>query len=124
MSKSMKKSIFGIVLGFIIMFAIAYLPPVTDMMSRQAWQFLGCFAFMLTCLISGALPDWVAIIATMFLMLAFKITDVAGITSQFSGTTYWLCLGVFIMSIGINNSGIMKRLALWILTKFPGTYNG
>ena len=82
MSKSMKKSIFGIVLGFIIMFAIAYLPPVTDMMSRQAWQFLGCFAFMLTCLISGALPDWVAIIATMFLMLAFKITDVAGITSS------------------------------------------
>lgn len=124
MSKSMKKSIFGIVLGLVIMFLIAYLPPVTDMMSRQAWQYLGCFAFMLTCLISGALPDWVAIISTMFLILAFKITDVAGITSQFAGTTYWLCLGVFIMSIGINNSGIMKRLALWILTKFPGTYNG
>jgi DASS family divalent anion:Na+ symporter len=74
------------------------------------------------CLISGALPDWVATLATMVLMLAFKITNVSGITAQFSGGTVWLCIGVFIMSIGINNSGVMKRLALWVLTKFPGTY--
>ncbi len=124
MSKQMKRTIFGIIGGLIVMFIVAYVPPVTDMMSRQGWQYLGCFGFLLVCLISGALPDWVATLATMVLLLAFKITNVAGITAQFSGTTVWLCIGVFIMSIGINNCGIMKRLALWVLIKFPGTYVG
>lgn len=119
MSKQMKRTIFGIIGGLIVMFIVAYVPPVTDMMSRQGWQYLGCFGFLLVCLISGALPDWVATLATMVLLLAFKITNVAGITAQFSGTTVWLCIGVFIMSIGINNCGIMKRLALWVLIKFP-----
>ena len=124
MSKQMKKTIFGILGGIVLMLLIAYLPPETDMMTRQGWQYLGCFAFLLTCLISGALPDWVATLATMVMMLVFKLGTVADITVEFSGTTVWLCIGVFIMSVGINNSGFMKRLALWVLTKFPGTYRG
>lgn len=124
MSKQTKTTIFGILGGLVVMLLIAYLPPVTEMMSRAAWQYLGCFAFMLVCLISKALPDWAAILATMVLLLTFKIGTVAEITAQFHGTTVWLCLGVFVMSIGINNSGVMKRLALWVLTKFPGTYGG
>ena len=124
MSKQTKKTIFGIIGGIIVMLLIAYIPPVTEMMSRQGWQYLGCFAFLLVCLISGALPDWVATLATMVMLLVFKIGTVATVTSQFSGTTVWLCIGVFIMSVGINNSGFMKRLAIWVLTKFPGTYNG
>ena len=124
MSKAMKKTIFGILGGIVLMLLIGFLPPETEMMTRAAWQYVGCFAFLLTCLISGALPDWVATLATMFMILVFKIGTVANVTSQFAGTTVWLCIGVFLMSIGINNSGFMKRLALWVLTKFPGTYSG
>ena len=124
MSKQMKKTIFGILGGIVLMLLIAYLPPETEMMSRQGWQYLGCFGFLLTCLISGALPDWVATLATMVMLLVFKLGKVADVTVEFSGTTVWLCIGVFIMSVGINNSGFMKRLALWVLTKFPGTYGG
>lgn len=124
MSKQMKKTIFGILGGIVLMLLIAYLPPETEMMSRQGWQYLGCFGFLLTCLISGALPDWVATLATMVMLLVFKLGKVADVTVEFSGTTVWLCIGVFIMSVGINNSGFMKRLALWVLTKFPGTYRG
>ena len=57
----------------------------------------------------------------MVMLLVFKLGKVADVTVEFSGTTVWLCIGVFIMSVGINNSGFMKRLALWVLTKFPGT---
>ena len=79
---------------------------------------------MLVAMISRALPDWAAVIAAMVLLCATKVGTVATVTSQFATSTVWLCIGVFIMSIGVNNSGIMKRLALWILTKFPGTYAG
>lgn len=124
MSKETKKTLLGVLGSMVVMLLIGFLPPETEMMTRQAWQYLGCFGFLLVCLISGALPDWVATLATMFWILVFKIGTVASVTSQFSGTTVWLCIGVFIMSIGINNSGFMKRLALWVLTKFPGTYAG
>lgn len=80
MSKQMKKTIFGILGGIVLMLLIAYLPPETEMMSRQGWQYLGCFGFLLTCLISGALPDWVATLATMVMLLVFKLGKVADVT--------------------------------------------
>ena len=113
MSKAYKRTIIGIVISFAVMAAIALLPTP-----------MGCFAFMLVAMISRALPDWAAVIAAMVLLCATKVGTVATVTSQFATSTVWLCIGVFIMSIGVNNSGIMKRLALWILTKFPGTYAG
>lgn len=124
MKKSTKKMIIGIAAGVAVMLLVAFLPPETELMTRQGWKYLGCFSFLLISLVSGALPDWAATIATMFFVLAFGVADVKTVTSQFSGTTVWLCIGVFLMSIGINASGLMKRLALLILTKFPGTYRG
>ena len=124
MSKETKTTILGILLGLAAMFVIAFVPPETELMTRQAWQYLGCFAFMLIAMISKALPDWTAVLATMVLIVALKVGKVGDVTAQFASSTVWLCIGVFIMSIGVNNSGIMKRLALWILTKFPGTYAG
>ncbi len=124
MSKETRKTILGVIGGLIVMLLIAYLPPESEMMTRQGWQYLGCFAFMLIAMISKALPDWAAVLATMVLLVALKVGTVGNVTAQFASSTVWLCIGVFIMSIGVNNSGIMKRLALWILTKFPGTYSG
>ncbi len=124
MKKDTKKTIIAILGGLIAMLLISFIPPETQMMTRQGWQYLGCFAFLIICLVSGALSDWVATLATMVLLLVFRVTDVATVTSQFSGTTVWLCIGVFVMSIGINNSGFMKRMALLILKNFPGTYRG
>ncbi len=124
MSKQTKKILFGIMAGLIAMLIIGFLPAETELMSRQAWKYLGCFAFLLITLVSGSLPDWIATLSTMVLLLAFRVGTVSEITAQFSGSTYWLCVGVFLMSIGVNNCGIMKRLALWVLTKFPGTYKG
>lgn len=123
MSKS-KKTILFLLIGLAAMLLISFVPGETELMTRVGWKYLGCFAFMLIVLISGALPDWAAVLTTMALIVATKVGTVAQVTAQFSGSTIWLCIGVFIMSIGINNSGIMKRLALWVLTKFPGTYNG
>ena len=124
MSKQVKKTIIFVLLGLIVMALIGFLPPETSLMTRIGWKYLGCFAFMLVVLISGALPDWASVMATMALIVAMRVCKVSEVATQFSGSTIWLCIGVFIMSVGINNSGIMKRLALWVLTKFPGTYTG
>ena len=117
MSKNTKRTLLGFVLAIAALVLIAYLPAETEQMSRAAWQYLGCFVFMLVLIISRAVPDWAAVLCTMAVLVALKVATVAEVTSNFASSTVWLCIGVFIMSIGINNSGFMKRLALWVLTR-------
>ena len=124
MSKNTKRTLLGFAVAIAALLLIAYLPAETEAMSRAAWQYLGCFVFMLVLIISRAIPDWAAVLCTMAVLVALKVATVAEVTSNFASSTVWLCIGVFIMSIGINNSGFMKRLALWVLTRFPGTYAG
>lgn len=124
MQKATKRTIIGLVIGALALAIIGFLPPETEAMSRAAWQYLGIFVFMLVAIISRALPDWASVLMAMALLVVFKVGAVKEVTAQFASSTVWLCISVFIMSIGVNNSGIMKRLALWILTKFPGTYSG
>lgn len=122
MTKQTKKSLIVLVIAVTAMLLIAFLPPETAEMSRAAWKYLGCFAFMLITMIGQAFPDWACVLAAMGLIVAMGAGTVANVTSSFASSTLWLIIGVFIMSIGINNSGIMKRIALWVLIKFPGTY--
>ena len=124
MKKETKKLLLVLVIAVVVMFLIGYLPAETEQMTRTAWLYLGCFAFLLICMISRILPDWIIGLTTLCFMLIFKVGKLSALTAQFSGSTVWMCIGVFIMAIGIANSGFMKRLALWIITKFPGTYKG
>jgi len=124
MSSNTKRTLTGFAIAIAVLLLIAYLPTESETMTRLAWQYLGCFVFMLALIISRAIPDWAAVLCTMAILVALKVAKVGEVTAQFASSTVWLCIGVFIMSIGINNSGFMKRLALWILIKFPGTYAG
>lgn len=122
MSKETRKSLIVFLIAAVALVLISFLPPETGDMTRASWKYLGCFAFMLITMIGRAFPDWACVLATMGLIVALGAGKVATVTASFASSTLWLVIGVFIMSIGINNSGIMKRIALWVLVKFPGTY--
>ena len=124
MSKATRTKLLGFAIAIVALLLIGFLPAESEAMTRKAWMYLGCFVFMLTLIISRAIPDWAAVLCTMAVLVALKVAKVGEVTAQFASSTVWLCIGVFIMSIGINNSGFMKRLALWVLSKFPGTYAG
>ena len=99
MSKNTKRTLLGFVVAIAALLLIAYLPAETEAMSRAAWQYLGCFVFMLVLIISRAIPDWAAVLCTMAVLVALKVATVAEVTSNFASSTVWLCIGVFIMSI-------------------------
>ena len=56
MSKNTKRTLLGFVVAIAALLLIAYLPAETEAMSRAAWQYLGCFVFMLVLIISRAIP--------------------------------------------------------------------
>lgn len=124
MSKDVKKKLLFVLLAIAVMLVIGFVPAETEAMSRTAWQYLGIFGLMLVLLITAALPDWATCLAVLALLVVFKIGTVSEVMSQFGSSTVWLVIGIFTLSIGLNNSGFLKRIALWIVTKFPGTYRG
>ncbi len=104
--------------------AVAILPPETVDMSRTAWKFCGCFLFLLLVLVFRIMADYAAMLATMALLAICGVCSFREIAAEFSSPTIWLFIGVFLMGIGINNSGIGRRIALRILLLFPGTHRG
>lgn len=57
MTKQTKKTLIVLLIAIAAMLLIAFLPPETEEMSRAAWKYLGCFAFMLVTMIGQAFPD-------------------------------------------------------------------
>ena len=90
MSKNTKRTLLGFVVAIAALLLIAYLPAETEAMSRAAWQYLGCFVFMLVLIISRAIPDWAAVLCTMAVLVALKVATVAEVTSNFASSTVWL----------------------------------
>ena len=104
--------------------AVAYLPAETSEMTREAWKFCGCFLFLLLALILKIMADYTAMLTTMALLCLCGACPFHDAAAAFSSSTIWLCIGVFLMGIGISNSGIGRRIALRILLFFPRTYRG
>ena len=104
--------------------AVAILPSETGEMTHTAWKFCGCFLFLILTLIFRTMTDYAAMLTTMAMLCVLKVCSFQTVATAFSSSTIWLCIGVFLMGVGINNSGIGRRTALKILMLFPGSYRG
>jgi DASS family divalent anion:Na+ symporter len=136
----MKKKI-GLIgsLALIIIFYILALtaePASGSPLSAASFVYAGVFLSVVLLLLTEALPDWVVVMAASSLLILtdalFRTFGVytdpvfttAGLFGAFSGSTVWLIIMVFALSAGISKSGLLNRIAIWILSKFPPTYNG
>ncbi|MDR0434404.1 MAG: anion permease [Gracilibacteraceae bacterium] len=104
------------------------LPPTADnpdpRLSVEAMRYMGIFLAYLMILVTRSMPDWVASILAMCSLAAVKACTVAQAFSAFGQSTMWLIIGVFALAVALANSGLMKRIALKIMSLFPTTYNG
>lgn len=118
-----KKSLIALVASIIIGAVIAHIPPPAGL-DGVGMTYLGIFVGMLVMLITDALPSWATCLGAMGLMVAFKIGTVAEVFSAFGGSIVWLMVAVFAFATAIENSGLLTRLALKMLTIFPKNYRG
>lgn len=119
-----KKKLLFLLLAGVMLLAVAYLPAETQTLSRTGWQFLGIFLALLTLLLSRAVPEWISGLGALCLLVVFGIGSVSQVFAPFGQGTVWLIIGIYALSVGLSNSGLIKRVALIILSKFPGTYKG
>ena len=97
-------------------------PP--DGLTQHAMQFGGIFTAVLILLISQQFTDWTIMLAAMCLLPLLGIRTFEEAFSAWSGSTMWLVIMVFALSVGIANSGLLTRISLKVLSLFPATYRG
>ncbi len=137
---SMKKKL-GLI-GSLVLIILFYVLAVTmafpegGVLSSASMVYAGVFLSVILLLLTSALPDWVVVMGASALMIltdaVFRkigifeapVFTTAGLFGAFSGSTVWLIIMVFALSAGIGKSGLLNRIAIVILSKFPPTYTG
>jgi DASS family divalent anion:Na+ symporter len=104
------------------------LPPTADNpnphLSVEAMRYMGVFVAFLIILVTQAMPDWVASILAMCALVVVGAATVPQAFAAFGQSTMWLIIGVLALAVALTNSGLMKRIALKIMSLFPTSYNG
>ena len=102
---------------------IALVPQPTELLPSSALIFLGVFIAMILIMIFRLLPDAIAVLLGLTMCYCFKVADFGTIFSGFASTTVWMVVALVGFASGIVNSGLIKRVAFYIMKRFKLSYN-
>ncbi len=109
----------GILLGIII---ATRQPP--EGLSIESMYALGIFACAIIWWIFEILPDFVTALLMCTTWVIFEVVPFSIAFSSFSSSTFWLLVGALGIGTVVSKSGLLNRVALIILSKFPATFKG
>lgn len=116
---SLTKFLISIAVGL----CIALIPQPTELLTSSALIFLGVFIAMILIMIFRLLPDAIAVLLGLTMCYCFKVADFGTIFSGFASTTVWMVVALVGFATGIVNSGLIKRVAFYIMKRFKLSYN-
>lgn len=120
---SMATTALKVVVPLIVGVAIG-LMPVPEGLTAEAVKFIGIFAAVILWLIVDAMPTFLAVIVGCALCVLCGVAKYGVAFSGFASSTVWTVIGVFGFAAVISESGLLKRVALLVLSKFPENYKG
>ena len=91
-------------------------------LSYQATAVLGILIMAIVWWITGVLPEFVTAVVMAVLFVVVAGISVGATFSTFASSTWWLLLSAFTLGVGMKTSGLMRRIALAIVRKFPRTF--
>ena len=91
-------------------------------LSYQATAVLGILIMAIVWWITGVLPEFVTAVVMAVLFVVVAGISVGATFSTFASSTWWLLLSAFTLGVGMKTSGLMKRIALAIVNRFPRTF--
>ena len=72
--------------------------------------------------VAGVLPDYVTAFAMAAAFVLLANVPASVVFSAFSTSTWWLLVAAFCLGLGMQRSGLLKRLAAGILGRLPRTF--
>ena len=91
-------------------------------LTYQATAVLGILIMAIVWWITGVLPEFVTAVVMAVLFVVVAGISVGATFSTFASSTWWLLLSAFTLGVGMKTSGLMRRIALAIVRKFPRTF--
>lgn len=91
-------------------------------LSYQATAVLGILIMAIVWWVTGVLPEFVTAVVMAVLFVVVAGVSVEATFSTFASSTWWLLLSAFTLGVGMKTSGLMRRIALAIVRKFPRTF--
>ena len=91
-------------------------------LTYQATAVLGILIMAIVWWITGILPEFVTAVVMAVLFVVVAGISTGAVFSTFASSTWWLLLSAFTLGVGMKKSGLMKRIALAIVNRFPRTF--
>lgn len=117
------KKIVGGLLGVAVAIGIAMI-PVEKPLTTNSMIALGCLAGAVVWLLTDFLPDYQATLAMCVAWVVTGAVPMQTAFSTFSSSTWWLLFGALSLGVAASESGLLKRIALYMMKLFPPTFKG
>ncbi|UUX34712.1 SLC13 family permease [Fundicoccus culcitae] len=118
-----KKNIILSIISVLVGIAIAMVPAPAPM-GETGMITLGILIAGVLLMLFNVLDEYVAFLFVVAFWAIFQVTDFGIIFSVFSSTTTWLLIGALGIGAAASSSGLMRRLALYLMRIFPTTFVG
>ncbi|NOT56978.1 MAG: cyclic nucleotide-binding domain-containing protein [Deltaproteobacteria bacterium] len=113
----------GAILGLVAGLGIALAPPFPGL-DTTSMHMLGLLMWAVIFWVFDLFPDYVVGIGLMIGWILFDMVPPEVAVSGFTTSPFFLIIGVLGMTAALQSSGLLFRLALYILRSFPLTYRG
>ncbi len=118
-----KASLIKILISLAIGIYICNITPPAEL-TKEAMYFMGIFIGAMLAMVLRALPDWIISLFALLLLVVFKVGPFTTVFSPMAGTSIWLIIPAFGISAVMAKTGLLKRIALSILSIFPQSFRG
>ena len=118
-----KKKRIGWAVSILIPFIIAFIPVSGDF-TESLKRFFMITLFMILIIAFELFPLLVSAILLPSLYIVSGIVPAATAFGSWSNTTVWMVLGGLIFSTVLDECGLLKRIAYFVIRKCGGTYDG
>lgn len=113
----------GAAVGVVAGIAVAFAMPAAGLGS-QASQALGILIWAIVWWVLRIFPEMVTAFIMAVLFIAVADIPVETVFASFTGETWWLLFAAFGLGVGMKQSGLVTRIAHFVLEKFPGDVQG
>lgn len=101
----------------LVITAVIYLIPTNDVYTRQMSLFFTVTVFGLFLMAFEFFDVIVVSIIMPMGWIALGVTDATGAMSGWMNTIMYMVVGAYFMANALGESGLLKRIALWIISK-------
>lgn len=124
MAKSVSRpKLIAVIAASILMVAFFLIEPFPGL-EPVGMRFLGIFIWWIVLMVTEPIPTYLSCIAGLVIAIFVRCASFAEAFGSFASSTSILLIGAFGMATALSNSGLLNRLALYVMKLFPGTYKG